>query len=94
MMAGSAFKNKGVQPLLDAVNYYLPSPMDVEAVQGVSTTDLETKISRPADDGAPFAALAFKVMADPFIGSLTFCRIYRFKLKTLKSYFVSCMLLG
>lgn len=77
MLAGSAFKNKGVQPLLDAVNYYLPSPMDVEAVQGISPSDLETKVSRKSDDAAPFAALAFKVMADPFIGSLTFCRIYR-----------------
>ena len=72
---GSAFKNKGVQPLLDAVVDYLPSPLDIPDVQGVKM-DSEEKDSRPATDEAPFSALAFKVMNDPFVGSLTFIRIY------------------
>ena len=72
---GSAFKNKGVQPLLDAVVDYLPSPLDIEDVQGVKMDSLEPD-SRPAADDAPFSALAFKVMNDPFVGSLTFIRIY------------------
>jgi elongation factor G len=72
---GSAFKNKGVQPLLDAVVDYLPSPLDIEDVQGVKMDSNEPD-SRPATDDAPFSALAFKVMNDPFVGSLTFIRIY------------------
>jgi elongation factor G len=72
---GSAFKNKGVQPLLDAVVDYLPSPLDIPDVQGVHMDTLEAD-SRPATDEAPFSALAFKVMNDPFVGSLTFIRIY------------------
>ncbi len=72
---GSAFKNKGVQPLLDAVVDYLPSPLDIEDVQGVKM-DSDEKDSRPPTDDAPFSALAFKVMNDPFVGSLTFIRIY------------------
>ncbi len=72
---GSAFKNKGVQPLLDAVVDYLPSPLDIEDVQGVHMDTLEPD-SRKAADDAPFSALAFKVMNDPFVGSLTFIRIY------------------
>ncbi len=72
---GSAFKNKGVQPLLDCVVDYLPSPLDIEDVQGVHMDTLEPD-SRPATDEAPFSALAFKVMNDPFVGSLTFIRIY------------------
>ena len=72
---GSAFKNKGVQPLLDAVVDYLPSPLDIEDVQGIHMDTLEPD-SRPAADDAPFSALAFKVMNDPFVGSLTFIRIY------------------
>ena len=72
---GSAFKNKGVQPLLDAVVDYLPSPLDIPDVQGVHMDTLEPD-SRPATDDAPFSALAFKVMNDPFVGSLTFIRIY------------------
>jgi elongation factor G len=72
---GSAFKNKGVQPLLDAVVDYLPSPLDIEDVQGVKMDSLEPDSRPPADD-APFSALAFKVMNDPFVGSLTFIRIY------------------
>ena len=72
---GSAFKNKGVQPLLDAVVDYLPSPLDIPDVQGVKM-DSDEQDSRPATDDAPFSALAFKVMNDPFVGSLTFIRIY------------------
>ena len=75
VMAGSAFKNKGVQLMLDAVLDYLPSPLDIEAIKGIDVkTDEET--TRPADDNAPFAALAFKVMTDPFVGRLTFFRVY------------------
>ncbi|MCT2400172.1 elongation factor G [Novosphingobium mangrovi (ex Huang et al. 2023)] len=72
---GSAFKNKGVQPLLDAVVDYMPSPIDVPAIEGINP-DTEEADSRPSDDSAPFSALAFKIMNDPFVGSLTFCRIY------------------
>ncbi|MCA1660939.1 MAG: elongation factor G [Novosphingobium sp.] len=72
---GSAFKNKGVQPLLDAVVDYLPSPLDIPDVQGLKM-DSDEKDSRPPTDDAPFSALAFKVMNDPFVGSLTFIRIY------------------
>ena len=72
---GSAFKNKGVQPLLDAVVDYLPSPLDIADVQGLKM-DSDEKDSRPPTDEAPFSALAFKVMNDPFVGSLTFIRIY------------------
>jgi elongation factor G len=72
---GSAFKNKGVQPLLDAVVDYLPSPLDIEDVQGINP-DTNEADSRPTDDNAPFAGLAFKIMNDPFVGSLTFVRIY------------------
>ncbi|MDE8651355.1 elongation factor G [Novosphingobium album (ex Liu et al. 2023)] len=75
VVCGSAFKNKGVQPLLDAVVDYLPSPLDIEDVQGVKV-DSDEADSRPPEDGAPFSALAFKVMNDPFVGSLTFIRIY------------------
>jgi len=77
---GSAFKNKGVQPLLDAVVDYLPSPLDVPAIKGVKL-DGETPDERPSDDNAPFSALAFKIMNDPFVGSLTFARIYSGKLE-------------
>jgi len=80
MMCGTAFKNKGVQPLLDAVVRYLPSPLDIPDVQGVKVDDAETTMTRPAADEAPFSALAFKIMTDPFVGSLTFCRIYSGKL--------------
>jgi len=75
VLCGSAFKNKGVQPLLDAVIDYLPSPRDIPPVKGiVPGTDKE--VERPADDKAPFAGLAFKIMDDPFVGSITFVRIY------------------
>jgi elongation factor G len=79
VLTGSAFKNKGVQPLLDAVVDYLPSPLDVPAIKGVKL-DGETEDSRPSTDDAPFSALAFKIMNDPFVGSLTFARIYSGKL--------------
>jgi elongation factor G len=72
---GSAFKNKGVQPLLDAVVDFLPAPTDVPAVEGVNP-DNDEREARPADDKAPFSALAFKIMTDPFVGSLTFFRVY------------------
>jgi elongation factor G len=75
VVCGSAFKNKGVQPLLDAVVDYLPSPLDIEDVQGIKM-DSDEKDSRPPTDDAPFSALAFKVMNDPFVGTLTFARIY------------------
>ena len=75
VLTGSAFKNKGVQPLLDAVVSYLPSPKDVGSVKGMSLSD-ETELSRKCDDNEPFSALAFKIMTDPFVGSLTFVRIY------------------
>ena len=75
VLCGSAFKNKGVQPLLDAVVDYLPSPLDIEDVQGVNP-DTDEADSRATADDAPFSALAFKIMNDPFVGSLTFVRIY------------------
>ena len=75
VMCGSAFKNKGVQPLLDAVVAYLPSPLDIPPLTGiVPGTDKE--VPRPADDKAPFAGLAFKIMDDPCVGSITFMRVY------------------
>ncbi|GGD55039.1 elongation factor G [Erythrobacter arachoides] len=76
---GSAFKNKGVQPLLDAVVDYMPSPLDVPAIKGV-LPDSDEEAERPSSDDAPFSALAFKIMNDPFVGSLTFTRIYSGKL--------------
>jgi elongation factor G len=75
ILCGSAFKNKGVQPLLDAVVDYLPSPMDVTAIKGVKMGTDEPVVRRCSDD-EPFAGLAFKIMSDPFVGSLTFIRVY------------------
>ena len=72
---GSAFKNKGVQAVLDAVVEYLPSPLEVKAIEG-TLEDAETVVTREADDSAPFAALAFKIATDPFVGTLTFVRVY------------------
>jgi elongation factor G len=74
VLCGSAFKNKGVQPLLDAVVDYLPSPVDVPAIKG--TDEDGNEILRKADDKEPLALLAFKIMDDPFVGTITFCRIY------------------
>ncbi|MEI2806404.1 MAG: elongation factor G [Albidovulum sp.] len=83
VMAGSSFKNKGVQPLLNAVIDFLPSPVDVPVLKGFAPDDdaEERNIERPADDASPFSALAFKIMNDPFVGSLTFTRIYSGQLK-------------
>jgi elongation factor G len=81
VVVGTAFKNKGVQPLLDAVVDYLPSPLDVPETHGVNPDNGE-KIFRHADDKQPFSALAFKIMADPFVGQLTFIRVYSGQLKT------------
>jgi elongation factor G len=75
VLCGTAFKNRGVQPLLDAVVDYLPSPLDVPAVSGVHP-DTQAEEQRPADDAAPFAALAFKIMTDPYVGTLCFFRVY------------------
>ena len=81
VLCGSAFKNKGVQPLLDAVIDYLPSPLDVPPISGVDIKTDEEIECKPSDD-MPLAMLAFKVMNDPFVGSLTFCRIYSGKVET------------
>ena len=75
VLCGSAFKNKGVQPLLDAVIDYLPAPIDIPAIKGVKF-DSDEEITKAATDDVPFAGLAFKIMNDPFVGSLTFVRIY------------------
>lgn len=80
-LCGSAFKNKGVQAVLDAVVEYLPSPTEVKAIQGV-LEDGETVETRESDDSAPFAALAFKIATDPFVGTLTFFRVYSGSLKS------------
>jgi elongation factor G len=76
VLCGSAFKNKGVQLLLDAVINYLPSPVDIPPVEGSHPDDPAKKLTRKADDEEPFAALAFKIMNDPFVGNLTFFRVY------------------
>jgi elongation factor G len=75
VLCGTAFRNKGVQPLLDAVVDYLPSPDDIPPVEGIDPRD-GSAVRRKADDGEPFAALAFKIMTDPFVGQLTFLRVY------------------
>jgi elongation factor G len=80
VLCGSAFKNKGVQALLDAVIDYLPAPVDVPAIRGVAPD--ETEVERHADDKEPFAALAFKIATDPFVGSLTFFRVYSGAMKS------------
>ena len=81
VLCGSAFKNKGVQPLLDAVVDFLPSPVEVPAIKGIDPKT-EAEIDRKASDSEPLAMLAFKIMNDPFVGSLTFCRIYSGKLES------------
>ena len=81
VLGGSAFKNKGVQAVLDAVIDYLPSPTEVKSIEG-TLDDGETVVERPADDEAPFAALAFKIATDPFVGTLTFFRVYSGKLES------------
>jgi elongation factor G len=84
VVVGTAFKNKGIQPLLDAVVDYLPSPLDVPETHGTDP-DKGTTITRKASDGEPFSALAFKIMADPFVGQLTFIRVYSGQLKSGES---------
>ena len=81
ILCGSAFKNKGVQPLLDAVVDYLPSPVDIPPTKGIDFKT-EEEVERRASDDEPLSVLAFKIMDDPFVGSLTFCRIYSGKLET------------
>lgn len=80
VMCGSAFKNKGVQPLLDAVVDYLPSPLDLPPMKGTDPVNPELILERKASDDEPFSGLAFKIMSDPFVGSLTFVRVYSGKL--------------
>ncbi|RZT20559.1 translation elongation factor 2 (EF-2/EF-G) [Kribbella sp. VKM Ac-2569] len=82
VLTGTAFKNKGVQPLLDAINAYLPSPIDVPAIEGHDVKDGEQVVLRKPDDSEPFSALAFKIAADPHLGKLTFIRVYSGKLET------------
>jgi len=81
VLTGSAFKNKGVQQLMDAIVNFLPSPLDVSAIQGVDPDDPERKMERKASDDEPFSALAFKIINDPFVGQLTFLRVYSGVLK-------------
>jgi elongation factor G len=88
VIAGSAFKNKGVQALLDAVIDYLPSPMDVPPIEGTTLDGNDAELRRAADD-QPFAALAFKIMTDPFVGHVTYIRVYSGVLKTGQSVFNS-----
>jgi elongation factor G len=80
VLCGTAFKNKGVQALLDAVVHYMPSPTEVKAIRGID--DDEQEVIRESDDNAPFAALAFKIATDPFVGTLTFIRVYSGVLKS------------
>ena len=81
VLCGTAFKNKGVQPLLDAVVDYLPSPVDREAIKGIEV-DTEKEVVRLPGDDEPFSMLAFKIMDDPFVGTITFCRVYSGKVET------------
>ena len=87
VICGTAFKNKGVQPLLDAVVDFLPSPLDVPAIKGVDP-DNGQEVERKAEDNAPFSALAFKIMSDPFVGQLVFVRVYSGHLKTGDSVYI------
>jgi elongation factor G len=82
VLTGSAFKNKGVQPMLDAVTRYLPSPLDVDAIVGTDMHDSEVEVTRKPDNSEPFSALAFKIMTDPHLGKLTFIRVYSGVLET------------
>ena len=81
VLCGSAFKNKGVQPMLDAVVDFLPSPLDVPAIKGIRYQKEDEAITRKSSDTEPFSALAFKIMNDPFVGSLTFMRVYSGKIE-------------
>ncbi|CAN2220864.1 FusA Translation elongation factors (GTPases) [Candidatus Nanopelagicaceae bacterium] len=82
VLTGSAFKNKGVQPMLDAVNRYLPSPLDIDAIVGTDMNDPEIEMKRLPKNEEPFSALAFKIMTDPHLGKLTFIRVYSGVLET------------
>ncbi len=82
VLCGTAFKNKGIQTLLDAVVAYLPSPLDIPPVEGIDPENPEEHLTRPPEDSAPFAALGFKIMTDPFVGQLIFIRAYSGQLKT------------
>jgi elongation factor G len=87
VICGTAFKNKGVQNLLDSVVDYLPSPLDVPAVEGTDVNDKEKKIIRKSEDSEPFSALVFKIMTDPFVGQLAFIRVYSGKLNSGESVY-------
>ncbi len=87
VICGSAFKNKGVQNMLDAVVDYLPSPLDIPAIKGHSVDDFEVEVLRHADDNEPFSALIFKIMTDPFVGQLAFIRVYSGKLNSGESVY-------
>ena len=76
VLCGSAYKNKGIQPMLDAIVDYMPSPLDVPSIKGIAPGKEDEEIESPTDDSAPFAALAFKIMTDPFVGKLAFFRVY------------------
>ena len=81
-MCGTAFKNKGVQAMLDSIINFMPSPLDVPAITGILNDKNETEAERKSDDDEPFAALAFKIATDPFVGTLTFFRVYSGVLKS------------
>jgi elongation factor G len=89
VVCGSAFKNKGVQPLLDAVVDYLPAPIDIPSVVGLVPGSAEQQLERPSADDAPFSALAFKIMTDPFVGQLSFIRVYSGVMQSGSSVFNS-----
>ena len=76
VLCGTSYRNKGVQPLLDAIVMYMPSPLDIPAIKGTDPHDPEKEIDRHPSDDEPFSALAFKIMTDPFVGKLAFCRVY------------------
>ncbi|MBP3541457.1 MAG: elongation factor G [Clostridia bacterium] len=80
VLCGTSYRNKGVQPLLDAIVEYMPSPLDIPAIKGINPDDPEQELERHASDEEPLAALAFKIMTDPFVGKLAFCRVYSGKL--------------
>jgi elongation factor G len=87
VICGSSFKNKGVQKLLDAVVEYLPSPLDIPPIEGLSVNNPEEKLVREPSDSAPFSALVFKIMTDPFVGQLAFVRVYSGQLKSGESVY-------
>jgi elongation factor G len=89
VICGTAFKNKGVQPLLDAVVDFLPSPVDIPPIKGHDPDDPEKVVERKAEDKEPFSALAFKIMSDPFVGQLVFIRVYSGQLKTGDSVLIA-----